>query len=527
MTFHRLTILAAALAFLLNSCSPRHPGDMRAIDSLRVEAEQLVHDQSVMGYENWVFGKASNQDSLYRLHEGLFTRENIALLKRAEQEEPDSVQKKRLHYFRRYVSLELLGKETAPLSDRVNTLETEATVLFDGRRIPYRQTALFMANEADQQRRAALYAAIDPVLDTLNTSLAPVTEAYHRLARDLGYNSYNAMIEELTGLSLNRMKSLAEHVLDATDSVYAGLLQELVPHVLRRDPKEMYRHDTPRLFRNPRFDPFFPKNALLRRVKDVYRSLGVDLETQKNIAIDASERDAKNPRAKCYAIAVPTDIRLSIKPTGGSKDYAALFHEMGHGQHYANTTEHAFEFKYLGEPTVTETYAFLSEYLLLNPAWLRLHSGLPVPILKDFVKFQAFQRLFYVRRYCAKFLYELAFHSGASSPETLYANLLSRAVGYQRQASDEKRFLTDTDAHYYAASYLRAWFLEARLNAKLTHDYGTNWFENPAAGNFLRSLWSRGDRLNGEELARLLGDSEITIEPWLAEIKDMLRLSAR
>jgi hypothetical protein len=527
MTLLRFTILAAALAFLLNSCSPRHPGDMRAIDTLRVEAEQLVHDQSLMGYENWVFGKASNQDSLYRMHRGLFTRENIALLKRAEQEEPDSVQKKRLRYFRRYVSLELMGKETAPLSDRVNTLETEATVSFDGRQIPYRQTAPMMANEADQRRRAALSAAIDPVLDTLNRSLVRVTEVYHRLATDLGYNSYNAMIEELTGLSLIRMKSVAEQALDATDSVYAALLQEIVPQVLRLDPKDMYRYDTPRLFRNTRFDPFFPKDALLRRVKDAYRSFGFDLEAQKNIAIDAGERETKNPRAVCYAIDVPTDLRLSIKPTGGSDDYAALFHEMGHGQHYANTTEHAFEFKYLGEPTVTETYAFLSEYLLLNPAWLRQHSGLPVPVLKDFVKFQAFQRLFYVRRYSAKFLYELAFHSGTASPETLYASVLARAVGYKRQASDEKRYLTDTDAHYYTAGYLRAWFLEARLNAELAHDYGTNWFENPSAGNFLRSLWSRGDRLNGDELARLLGDSDITIEPWLAEIKDMLRLSAR
>lgn len=527
MTLLRFTVLAATLAFMLNSCGPRHPGDMRTIDSLRVEAEQLVHDQSLMGYENWVFGKASNQDSLYRMHRGLFTRENIALLKRAEQEEPDSVQKRRLRYFRRYVSLELMGKETAPLTDRVNTLETEATVSFDGQQIPYRQTALMIANEADQRRRAALYAAIDPVLDTLNVSLAQVTEAYHRLATDLAFSSYNTMIEELTGLSLMRMKSLAEQALDATDSVYTALLEEIVPQVLRLNPKEMYRHDTPRLFRNPRFDPFFPKDALLRSVKKTYRSLGVDLDTQRNIAIDAEERETKNPRAVCYVIDVPSDIRLSIKPAGGSDDYAALFHEMGHGQHYANTAEHAFEFKYLGEPTVTETYAFLSEYLLLNPAWLRQNSGLPVPALKDFVKFQAFQRLFYVRRYCAKFLYELAFHSGASSPETLYASLLSRAVGYQRQASDEKRYLIDTDAHYYTASYLRAWFLEARLNAKLSNDFGTNWFENPAAGNFLRFLWSRGDRLNGDELVRLLGNSDITIEPWLAEIKDMLRLSAR
>jgi len=500
---------------------------MRTIDSLRVEAERLIRDQALMGYENWVLGKPSNQDSLYRMHAGLFTRENLALLRRAEQEEPDSVQKKRLHYFRRYLTLEFLGKETAPLTDNVNTVETEARVSFDGRQIPYRQTAGLMANAADQQQRAALNEAINPVLDTLNRSLARITEAHHRLAGELGYDSYNAMIEDLTGLSLDRMKSVAEQALAATDSMYSALLQEMLSKYLRLKPGEFYRYDAPRLFRSPRFDPFFPKGAILRTVKDAYRSFGIDMQAQKNLAIDAEELEAKNPRAVCYAINVPHDIRLSIKPSGGADDYAALFHEMGHGQHYANTAEHAFEFKYLGEPTVTETYAFLSEYLLLNQAWLREHSGMPVPVLKDFTRFQAFHRLFYVRRYSAKFLYELRFHSGTASPESLYADLLSRAVAYQRRASDEKRHLTDMDAHYYSAGYLRAWFLEALLNARLSHDFGANWFEHPAAGDLLRSLWSRGDRLNGDELAGLLGDGGITIEPWLAEIHEMLRLSAQ
>ena len=102
-----------------------------------------------------------------------------------------------------------------------------------------------------------------------------------------------------------------------------------------------------------------------------YKRLGVDLKTERNLTVDSENRPEKNPRAVCFAISVPNDVRLSIKPIGGVDDYNALFHEMGHAQHYANTKEHAFEFKYTGEPTVTESFAFLSEYLLANQAWLR------------------------------------------------------------------------------------------------------------------------------------------------------------
>ncbi len=163
-------------------------------------------------------------------------------------------------------------------------------------------------------------------------------------------------------------------------------------------------------------------------------------------------------------------------------DYNALFHEMGHAQHYANTREHAFEFKYTGEPTVTEAFAFLSEYLLANQAWLRMRSTMPTPVLKEYTRMASFQRILMVRRYCAKILYELHLHGGSDKAPSLYAQLQARAVGYVPVPSDEKRYLADVDPLFYAAGYVRAWFLEAQLNGKLTQDFGTNWFENPAAG---------------------------------------------
>jgi hypothetical protein len=255
--------------------------------------------------------------------------------------------------------------------------------------------------------------------------------------------------------------------------------------------------------------------------------MGIDISAQPNLQIDTKDRVEKNPRAACFVIEVPGDIRLSIKPVGGFQDYAYLFHEMGHAQHYATTAEHAVEFAYLGEQTVTETYAFLSEYLLANQAWLRTRTFLKVADLKDLVRFEAFLRLLAVRRSCAQLLFELRLYDSTPNPEQLFAQMHASALGYIASRSDEKRYLVDLDPHYYVACYLRAEFLQAQLNGRLRERFGVNWFENRSAGEYLRSLWAMGDRINGDELASQLGDRAIAPEAWLAEIRSMALFSAR
>ncbi|MCZ6776952.1 MAG: M3 family metallopeptidase [Ignavibacteria bacterium] len=523
----KFSILLCSASLLLSSCAPEHPKDIERIDSLRAQAEALIKEQSLMAWNSWAFGTESNQDSLYKANANLFTLENIKLVQRAEDEEQNDVQKKRLRYFRRYLTIEYIDKEITVLKDGVSNIEAAATVRFEGRQIPYRQVAGLLANEKKQSHRAALYSAVDPVLDTLNIILTQVEQTNLRLARDLGYTSYNHMIGELKEIPLDEFKKVAEHILAETESTYTVLLDEIVGKQLRLNLDKFYRYDRALLLRSHQFDKYFPSSTMMDVLNATYTQLGINLNTQKNLKIDAEVREKKNPRAVCYAVEVPNDVRVSIKPIGGLGDYSALFHEMGHGQHYASTKEHAFEFKYLGEPTVTECFAFLSEYLLANQAWLRLNTSMPTRVLKEFIRFQAFHRLYFIRRYSAKFLYELQLHSGASNPQALYAELQSKAIGCKKIPSDEKRYLTDVDAHYYSAGYLRAWFLEAQLNAKLTKDFGVNWFEHPQAGEYLQSLWAKGDRLNGDEFVKVIGYERITPDVLLAAINTMILFSTK
>jgi hypothetical protein len=427
----------------------------------------------------------------------------------------------------RYLSSEYIAKQNAPLSDKASNLEATATVTFEKKSIPFRQVNSMIANERNQKRRAGLYAALGPVLDSLNIVHQQIEQNNQRLAKELGSPSYNQMAEELKGFSFSEFKKTAEQFLAESESSYTQLLDEVTQKYLHVKRPNFFRYDFLPLFRSEKFDPYFKGASMLDAVKETYKGLGISLDAQRNLKIDSEQRPAKNPRAVCYAIDIPNDVRLSIKPIGGFDDYSALFHEMGHGEHYANTKENAFEFKYLGEPTVTENFAFLSEYLLSNQAWIRIHTKMPVKVEKDFLRFQAFHRLYFVRRYCAKFLYELQLHGGVANAESLYAAIQSKAIGHQEIPADKKAYLADVDALFYSASYLRAWFLEAQLNAKLAKDFGVNWFENPKAGEYLLSLWANGDRYNGDEFVKMIGFDAIRPDVLMTELKMMILFSTK
>jgi hypothetical protein len=152
---------------------------------------------------------------------------------------------------------------------------------------------------------------------------------------------------------------------------------------------------------------------------------------------------------------------------------------------------------------------------------------MPTPVLKEYARMAAFQRILMVRRYCAKILYELQLHEGVENAPAIYTELQSRAAGSVPVPSDEKRYLTDVDPLYYAASYVRAWLFEAQVNDRFSRDYGANWFENPAAGAKLIQLWQNGDRLNGDELAGMLELGPIAPDAWLAEMHALVLFSTR
>jgi hypothetical protein len=214
---------------------------------------------------------------------------------------------------------------------------------------------------------------------------------------------------------------------------------------------------------------------------------------------------------------VPEEVYLVMPPIGGRQDYAALFHEAGHAEHYGCTdADLAFEFRHLGDNSVTESYAFLLEGLTANPAWLE--GVLGADGAEAALEHARASRLLFLRRYSAKIAYEVELHGPdadlAAMPER-YAGLLGERIGVEWP---RETWLSDVDPGFYVACYLRAWALEVDWRGGLQERFGDQWFATAEAGSWLRGLWERGQRLDADRLLSEVAGRGLDFQALAAEL---------
>ena len=236
--------------------------------------------------------------------------------------------------------------------------------------------------------------------------------------------------------------------------------------------------------------------------------------------LDLEERPNKSPRAFCSPIEIPDRVMLVIQPIGGPDDWRALFHEAGHTEHFANTSRDlAMEEKRLGDNAVTEGWAMLLQHLTDEPEWLTRRLDFPRP--REYAVEGATGLLYFVRRYCAKILYEIEFHAAedATTMRDRYVELLANALKIEPTSAN---YLTDIDSGFYVSSYLRSWGFEAQLRAYLREKFGNRWFATREAGNLLRELWGEGQRLRAEEMLKEVTGSTLEMEAVADRVREVL-----
>jgi len=242
----------------------------------------------------------------------------------------------------------------------------------------------------------------------------------------------------------------------------------------------------------------------------------IDPRAGGRIRVDDEPRPNKTPRAFVATPRIPDEVVLVVRPSGGPDDYAAYLHELGHALHFANTDPGLpVEYRRLGDASVTEAFAFVLDGLLRERGWLKRFAGVAQP--REVLRFTAFHKLWFLRRYAAKLEYELLLHTEGPGPRSreTYRELLSDAT---LVAWPGELYLFDVDAFFYAARYLRAWIFEAQLRELLRERFDEEWYRNDRTGPFLLGLWRQGQRLTVEELAADLALGPPSVEPLLAQI---------
>jgi len=446
--------------------------------------------------------------AIYERYADLFAEDTVQALLGQRQD-------KQGRYLAQMATMGYLEQKVKDLTEAITNFILKATVEWDGEEIPYQAVQPRLSNEPVMERRHELYARQRAVAAKSNDQRAERFQAMYGAAQGLGFTDYTTLCDQLEDLHLAWLTEQMKAFLDRTEEVYVEQLAHYLATIgVPEDEADV--SDSLYLFRALHFDELFPAERMILALRATLAGLGIDMDSQEGLELDTEPRPLKSPRAFCAPIRVPDEVKLVIKPIGGQNDYRALFHEAGHAQHAVNTAaDLPFAFKRLGDNSVTEGYAFLFDNLIRNSHWLR--EVLETPEGEDYVRFSRFYKLWYLRRYGAKLLYEQELHAKAEAPASRYTELLGDAL---KVGIAPEKYLEDVDDAYYAAQYLRAWIFEVQMRHYLEREYGLAWFTQPAAGRFLMDLWRQGQRDNVVELARQMGYEGLDLEPLTEEVSN-------
>jgi hypothetical protein len=489
------------------------------LDSYSAAAERFVSALDREYYQHYAgYKQEFDIEAIYDRNAELFARPVVEWLRERFLGAADGDDRRRSRYLLQLAVEGFMGQatkaETSALAERESRLEIDV----DGNRVSFRQAVIAQANEPDPELRAKIEEARLALIESdLNPLYVEILESAHALATQLGWLSYRAMQQELKGFDLAELGRQTRAFTDATDARYRELVEPQLVAQTGIGFDKLRRSDLPFFYRATVYDGQFPAEKLVESFEATLGGLGIDLRAQPNVTLDIEARPNKSPRAFCAPVSVPGEVYLVIAPRGGHDDYAALFHEGGHTEHYASVDPSLpFEFRHLGDNSVTESFAFLFEHLTEDAVWLGDQLG--VSDLDGYPEYVRASKLLFLRRYAAKLSYELELHAGKSPlsemPE-LYAKTLGESAGIDWPAST---YLADVDDSYYAANYLRAWALEVQLRRFLIERFGADWFTRTEAGELLRSAWRQGQRLNGDELLEELTGERIDFGVMLEEV---------
>jgi hypothetical protein len=500
-----------------------------SLDRLRHEGQAFTEAISREFYLAHSGHKATAElQPLYARYAPVMSEESLALVRDGfHAAGPDTEARRGLRQLLDWQVESLVGRELAELDEREIAWEGEAKIaLADGTIVPFQRASIDLANSTDREARLAL----DRARARLVTSeLAPMRLEHFQREREITEGlklagDYNGTFDLLAGFSLLDLRRECERFLRDTRAMWDDVFPEFVKRELGIAPADATRADALALMRARSFDAGFPWETMEDRILGQVGEMGIVPDAHGRVIFDTGDRPGKRARAFCSPVRVPEEVYLVLRPHGGQNDWNTFLHELGHALHFAYMgPELEFEYRWLGDNSITEGYAMLFDHRMQDPRWLARYAALPQSEIPRFLRSAGFEELQFLRRYSAKLIYETHLYGGDVSWNALpdlYVQLLTDATTFRYDPADA---FVDVDPRYYSARYLRAWQLQALLNETLTERFNEDWWRNPSAGPWIVSeLFAHGQQeLAHEQAARVCGKS-LSFAPLVRSVERLL-----
>jgi hypothetical protein len=484
--------------------------------------KQFLYESSEEGRAVRVGEKeTSEQAEIVARYADLFTRDQLDALREAEDAAAGD-DREQLYRLRKVCEGGIVAAELVEREDELENRQLAARLTYRDEELPLRMAQAKLAvlhAYADREELGELYANLNA---TFNEDRLELARAGEELSADLSAEPDPiARNEEEKAISLRTLASALDEAAATSEQAYLRMRESWFGRVLGPG-----RDDQPRSYHMAyvrRLSPLestYTKERATEVCLETLKALGFDLAGDPNIRPDLEDRPQKAPRACVIASDPPSIVHLITRAQGGLHDYQAFLHEAGHALHYAGCDPSLpYTFRRLSrDHALTEIYSYIVEAISREPGWHALHFGLSDEEARQNAEATTFLEALLYRRYTAKLGFELEFwgrfHDDGGTPDG-YAEKLTAATGV-RYRSDG--FISDMDAGFYSADYLRAWVRSSQLRARLVQEVGEDWWRSPETGERLRALFFEGTKPSSEEVAARLGFDPLDTGPLLHEL---------
>ncbi len=462
----------------------------------------------------------SEQAAIVARYADLFTRPQLDSLRDAEQA-ADGDERERCYRLRKACEAGLVDTALAEREDELENALLAERVEFRGEELPLRAASARLAVLPDYADREDLGELERAASARFNEQRRLLLAEREQLTSEIsGEPDPVARSEEEKQISLRELERALASAAEATADVYGRQRERWLERLLGPERDELpSRSQVGWLRRLSPLEATYTKERSVEVCVETVRALGFDLAAMPNIRLDLDDRPQKSPRACVIASDPPEVVHLITRAQGGLSDYQAFLHEAGHALHYAGCDPRLpYTFRSISrDHALTEIYSYIVEAVTHEPGWHVLHFGLSDAEAEENVGAIRFLESFFYRRYAAKLRYEIGFWSHfaeelGNSPRD-YATLLVEATGFRY---DPSNYLSDMDAGFYSADYLRAWIRSAQLRDHLRREVGGDWWRDARTGDLLRDLFAEGTRPSSEEVAGRLGFDPLDTGPLVA-----------
>jgi hypothetical protein len=465
--------------------------------------------------------ETSEQAEIVRRYADLFSREQMDALQDAEGGARGD-DRELLYRLRKTCESGLISAQLAEREDELENRLLAERVTFRGEEMPLRSAQAKLAVMPEYSDREELGKIQAAASATFNDDRLDLLRATEELAADLsGIADPVERNEEEKDISLRELsRALEAASVDSTQS-YDALRERWFTKLLGEGhPDVPSSFHTSYMRRLSPLESTYTKERATEICLQTLDALGFDMNAQPNIKLDLDDRPQKSPRACVIASDPPKVVHLITRAQGGLHDYQAFLHEAGHALHYAGCDPNLpYVFRRISrDHALTEIYSYIVEAISREPEWHEQYFGLSAEQAQENAEGTTFLEALLYRRYEAKLRFELDFWSrfGADGGDAeVYERYLTEATGV-RYAKDN--YLSDMDAGFYSADYLRAWIRSAQLRSYLVAEVGADWWRNRKTGELLTDLFREGTKPSSEEIAGRLGFDPLDTKPLLHEI---------